>query len=127
MRRLFRSKSNDLLEQHLVRVGVDQIWWPQARVAISNCEARRWFEPVLSAAGPIASRTVVAAMALEPFVRGGVDWDAHPNPFLDNPVFRDLYEETLEETRTRWLELYGGEEWKTDLDVGSALAKIVDV
>jgi hypothetical protein len=92
--RLFRSKANDLLEQHLRRTGIDEIWWPHAKTAITFCEARRWFEPVLSAEGLLDSRDVVALLGLEPFVRGGIDWGAHQG--LDDSASCQFFEEVAE-------------------------------
>lgn len=127
--RLFRSRATALVEQHLERKGIDEVWWPSAKAAIAHCEQRQWFEPVFTASGPVAARSVVALLELEPFVQGGVDWDAHPNPFLNDPASRHFYDQRLNATIERWEELYGEEENSTlaDTDLHQALVFLRDL
>jgi hypothetical protein len=107
--RLFRSRSTALLEQHLERNGLDRTWWPSAKAAIGYCEQRDWFAPVSTAAGPVHARTVIRLLKLEPFVEGTIDWDADPNPFLNDPAARYFFDKRFEEVAGRWEEAYAEE------------------
>lgn len=104
--RLFKSRATGLIEQHLEGLGIDPVWWPGVKTAIQLCEQKQWFETVFTAAGPAPARSVAALLKLEPFVRGGVDWDAHPNPLLNIPINRALFHERLDGTSERWHDLY---------------------
>lgn len=121
--RLFRSRADALVEQHLAVVGLHEAWWPSAKAAIAYCEQGQWFEPVMSQDGVFVARDLVAYLKLEPFVRGGVDWNAHRNPLLNDPTSRHFYDERLDSTATRWSELYSEGENPTvsDPDLHRAL------
>jgi hypothetical protein len=71
---MFRSKKKKLIHQQLDRRGLLDGWWQVAEAAIAQCEKGDPLEPMLSGAGPIPARSLVALLGLEPFVEGGVDW-----------------------------------------------------
>lgn len=121
--RLFRSRADALVEQHLESIGLDEGWWPAAKAAIACCEQRDWFEPLMSMDGVFAARDLVAHLSLEPFVRGGVDWDAHSDPFLADPNARAFYDDRLDRSAARWDEIYAEDTNPTlrDADLEQAL------
>src|SRR4051794_9443875 len=100
--RLFRGRADALIEQHLESTELHRGWWESAKAAIAYCEQGKWFEPVMSQDGVFAARDLVAQLGLEPFVRGGVDWNALRNPFLADPASRHFYDERLSQTIARW-------------------------
>ncbi len=65
---LFSSKADKLLAQHFDRMGVDRVWHRVLKDAVQACEAGDYFEPLFTAAGPQAARTLVALYKLETFV-----------------------------------------------------------
>lgn len=105
--RPFRSKADKLLRQHLERIGVDKFWLGSAKQAVRYCEAGAYFEPVLTAAGPIAARTAVAILKLESFVEGTIDWSVteKDSAFLVGPA-EELHEQRFAEAAERWEDLY---------------------
>jgi hypothetical protein len=71
------NKKKKLIRQQLERRGLLKAWWPTAESAIAQCELGNPLEPMLSGAGPMPARSMVALLGLEPFVEGGVDWSLH--------------------------------------------------
>ena len=74
-----RTRLEDVLQEHLERLGVSSCWLRSALDAIHYCEQGDFFQPVFSVAGPAPARSVVALMRLEPFVRGEIDWTISPS------------------------------------------------
>jgi hypothetical protein len=72
---MFRSKQKKLIRQQLERRGLLRPWWQTAEAALAHCESGNPLEPMLSGAGPIPARSLVALLDLEPFIEGGVDWN----------------------------------------------------
>lgn len=102
-----RIKTEELLRGHLARLGVSPVWLQSAKDAIHYCEKGEYFQPVFSVAGPAPARSVIALMALEPFVRRDIDWSVSPSesPFWVGFV-GDLNEELFSETAKRFVDLY---------------------
>ena len=74
---MFRGKPKRLVQQHLERRGLPQFWWQVAAAAIGYCEGDEPLEPLITGAGPMPARSVVALLGLEPFVEGGISWSLH--------------------------------------------------
>ena len=64
------------LPGHLENTGLAEPWWRTAKQAIRLCEAGEANSPVLTGMGPAPARTVVAVLALAPFVRAEIDWNS---------------------------------------------------
>jgi hypothetical protein len=105
-----RTRVEDVLQEHLERLGVSSFWLRSALDAIHYCEQGDFFQPVFSVAGPAPARSVVALMRLEPFVRGEIDWTISPSesPFWVGSV-GDLQDELFDATASRFLDLYWSE------------------
>ena len=71
---MFRTKRTKLIRQQLERRALPQPWWPTVEFAVARCERGEPREPVLSGAGPIPARSLVALLGIEPLVDGGIDW-----------------------------------------------------
>jgi hypothetical protein len=124
-----RTRLEDVLQEHLERLGVSAFWLRSALDAIHYCEQGDFFQPVFSVAGPAPARSVVALMRLEPFVRGEIDWTISPSesPFWVGSV-GDLQDELFDTTASRFLDLYWSEHnpsVRPDLD--AALRNMVTV
>ena len=102
-----RTRLEDVLREHLERLGVSSFWLRSALDAIHYCEQGDFFQPVFSVAGPAPARSVVALMRLEPFVRGEIDWTISPSesPFWVGSV-GELQDELFDATASRFLDLY---------------------
>lgn len=130
---LFRSRATALLEQHLKRKGLDKVWWDSAKSAIAYCEEGDWFAPIVTASGPVEAHAVVRLLGLEPFVQGDVDWGAVArmprNPFLQDEMSLQFFEERFERVRSRWDEIYGEDLNPTVArdDLGQALMFVTDL
>jgi hypothetical protein len=109
---LFRRRTTleEVLREHLERLGVSSFWLRSALDAIHYCEQGDFFQPVFSVAGPAPARSVVALMRLEPFVRAEIDWTISPSesPFWVGSV-GGLQDELFDATTSRFLELYWSE------------------
>src|SRR5829696_9048323 len=102
-----RTRPEEVLREHLQRLGVSSFWLRSALDAIHYCEQGDFFQPVFSVAGPAPARSVVALMRLEPFVRGEIDWTISPSesPFWVGSV-GELQDELFDATASRFLDLY---------------------
>jgi hypothetical protein len=102
-----RRKTEELVREHLERLGVSPFWFRSALDAIRYCEQGEYFQPVFSVAGPAPARSVVALMNLEPFVRSEIDWTISPSesPFWVGSV-GDLQDDLFDATAQRFLDLY---------------------
>ena len=102
-----RTRLEDVLHEHLERLGVSSFWLRSALDAIQYCEQGEFFQPVFSVAGPAPARSVVALMRLEPFVRAEIDWTISPSesPFWVGSV-GELQDELFDATASRFLDLY---------------------
>jgi hypothetical protein len=106
---LFRRKATleDAVRGHLDRLEISPFWLRSALDALRYCEAGDPFQPVFSVAGPAPARSVVALMALEPFLRTKIDWSISPS---ESPLWvgsiGDLDDDVFEATCDRFLALY---------------------
>jgi hypothetical protein len=109
---LFRRRTplEEVVREHLERLGVSSFWLRSALDAIHCCEEGDLFRPVFSVAGPAPARSVVALMKLEPFVRREIDWtiSASESPFWVGSV-GDLQDDLFKATASRFLDLYWSE------------------
>jgi hypothetical protein len=69
-----RDKRTKLIRQQLEQRGLLKAWWQTAEAAVAQCERGDPLEPMVTGAGPMPARSLVALLGLEPFVEGGVDW-----------------------------------------------------
>jgi hypothetical protein len=115
---LFKRKASaeELLRDHVERLGVSPFWLRSALDAIDYCERGEYFQPVFSVAGPAPARSVIALMRLEPFVRAEIDWAVSPSesPFWVGSL-GDLHDELFDQTTERFVERYWSDE---DLTAG---------
>ena len=105
-----RTTLEEVLREHLERLGVSSFWLRSALDAIHYCEQGDFFQPVFSVAGPAPARSVVALMRLEPFVRAEIDWTISPSesPFWVRSV-GDPQDELFDATASRFVDLYWSE------------------